>query len=182
MIVTERDKKVIAFIEDFKIATTKTINELFYPSLRVAQHRLKLLSENKLLKRDKDHYTRQYYYYIRKPQQIRHSILLTNFYREVNKLAVIKHFENEFTHFDGIRPDGFMALEFPDGRKEIYFVETEISNKPDVEKYEELFKSNKWKEVFPKFPKIIFVTDKKVKESELFSVIKISEDLKDIKM
>lgn len=182
MIVTERDNQVILFIEKFKIATTSTISGLFYPSLRVAQHRLKLLYENKLLKRDRDPFTGQYYYYNKKPIQIRHSLLLTNFYREINKLVDVKLFENEFTHFEGIRPDGFLAVEFSNKKKEIYFVETEISNKPDIEKYEELYKSNQWKSVFPKFPKLIFVTDKTVGESKLFDVIKIGENLKDIKL
>lgn len=182
MIVTKNDKKVLNFIDQFKIATTSTIAELFYPSLRYGQYRLKLLYENKLLKRDRDPFTNQYFYYNKKPIQIRHSLLLTNFYREINKLAKIEYFENEFTHFEGIRPDGFVAVEFSNKKKEIYFIETEISNKPDIAKYEELYKSNQWKSVFPKFPKLIFVTDKTVGESKLFDVIKIGENLKDIKL
>lgn len=181
MIVTERDKEVLIFINKFKIATTDTINELFYPSLRVAQHRLKLLYENKLLKRDRDHFTSQYYYYTSKPKQLIHSLSLTNFYREINKFVEIKHFDNEFTYFEGIRPDGFLAAELPNGKKEIYFIEIERSNKPDVEKYEELFKVGEWKKVFPKFPKVIFVTDKQVSNSKYFDVIKINEDMRNIR-
>jgi len=182
MIVTKDDKKVLNFIDQFKIAKTNTIAELFYSSLRYGQQRLKLLYESKLLKRDRDPFTGQYFYYNKKPIQLRHSLLLTNFYREINKLGRVERFENEFMHFEGIRPDGFLAVEFPDKRKEIYFVETELSNKPDIEKYEILYKSNQWKNILPKFPAVIFVTDKKVGESKLFQVIKIGEDLKDIKL
>lgn len=181
MIVTKNDKKVLNFINQFKVATTTTIVELFYSSLRYGQQRLKMLYDNKLLNRDRDHFTSQYYYYTKKPKQVRHSLLLADFYREINKLAKIEYFENEFTQFDGIRPDGFLAAELPGNRKEIYFIETEISNKPDTEKYEELFKSNAWEVIFPKFPKVVFVTDKKVDDSKYFDVIKVDEDLKNIR-
>lgn len=178
MIVTNRDKKVLAFLDEFRIATTDTIQELFYPSLRVAQTRLKLLYDNKLIKRDRDHFTSQYYYYIKKPKQLRHDLLLTNFYREINKLADIELFKKEFT-VDNIRADGLIA--YKRNKRYIAFAEVQIANTPlDILKYEKLYKSNQYKKYFPTFPFIYAITDKKIPSSSL-KIIQINEDMSNIK-
>lgn len=179
MIVTERDKRVIKFIEDNKTATTNTIADIFYPCLRVAQHRLKLLTENKVLKRHRDNYTSQYYYYIRKPKQVRHSLLVTDFYNELNKIAKIELFKTEFT-IEDIRADAFIAYEI-NNKKRIAFLEVQISNAPlDVEKYEKLYKSRKYKNYFPAFPVIIAVTNKNIPKTNL-KVIKVNENIENLR-
>jgi len=175
MIVTDRDKRAIQFIADYKIATTQTISDLFYPCLRVAQIRLKLLSENKHLKRDRDDYTSQFYYYLNKPKQIRHSLLITDFYREFSKVAIIEMFKIEFV-IEDIRADAFIAYEI-NGKKDIAFLEVQVSNTPlDVDKYEKLNKSGKLKKYnFPKFPTLFALTNKTIPKTNL-KVIKINED------
>ena len=77
--ITKRDLKVLNFIDEFKVATTSTIQELYYPSLRVAQIRLKKLCENNDLKRERYHFTQEYIYYFNKTKQQRHDLILTNF-------------------------------------------------------------------------------------------------------
>lgn len=179
MIVTERDKKVLNFIEKFNVATTDTIQELFYPSIRVAQHRLKLMYDNKLLKRERDHFTSQYYYYLRKPRQLRHSLLLTDFYREINRLTQIELFEKEFT-IDNVRPDGLIAYRYK-GKSYIACIEVQIANIAlDVEKYEKLFKSGKYKKYFPVFPLVYAITNKKIPYTEL-KIIRVNEDMSNLK-
>lgn len=180
MVVTERDKKVIGFIEEFKVATTDTIHELFYPSLKVAQRRLRLLTENNLLKRDRDHFTAQYYYYINKSRQLRHSLLLTDFYRELNKRVKIKLFRKEFP-IEDIRPDGLVIYEVED-KNYIACVEVELSNTPDIGKYERLYKGEAYKKYFNGvFPLIYYVTNKDIPTTTL-KVIKISEDMSNFKI
>lgn len=179
MIVTERDKKVLNFIEKFNVATTDTIQELFYPSIRVAQHRLKLMYDNKLLKRERDHFTSQYMYYIRKPKQLRHDLLLTDFYREMNRLTDIELFEKEFT-IDNVRPDGLIAYRYK-GKSYIACIEVQIANIAlDVEKYEKLFKSGKYKKYFPVFPLVYAITNKKIPYTEL-KIIRVNEDMSNLK-
>lgn len=179
MIVTERDKKVLNFIEKFNVATTDTIQELFYPSIRVAQHRLKLMYDNKLLKRERDHFTAQYIYYIRKPKQLRHDLLLTDFYREMNRLTDIELFEKEFT-IDNVRPDGLIAYRYK-GKSYIACIEVQIANIAlDVEKYEKLFKSGKYKKYFPVFPLVYAITNKKIPYTEL-KIIRVNEDMSNLK-
>lgn len=179
MIVTNRDKEVLLFIEKFKVATTDTIWQLFYPSLRVSQTRLKLLHDNKLIKRDRDHFTSQYYYYIRKPRQLRHDLLLTDFYREMDRKAEIELFKKEFTIGD-IRSDGLIAYK-NNHKRFIAFIEVQISNTPlDIKKYEKLYKTKLYKNYFPAFPLIYAITDKSIPSTNL-KIIKINEDMSNLK-
>ncbi len=176
----ERDKKILVFLKKFKVATTDTIAELFFPSLRMAQRRLTKLVDYGALNRTRDHFTFQYMYYIEKPRQMHHRLILTDFYREVTRLGVkIVKFDNEFTFFDGIRPDGFIAYRY-EGKNYMAFVETELSNRPNTKKYEELYDSEIWKGIFPIFPTVIWVTDQCVPKTKL-DIIQIKTDLFDIK-
>ena len=50
IVLTDRDNKIIEFIKDFKAATTSTIADMFFPSLRTAQRRLKHLSQHGYIK------------------------------------------------------------------------------------------------------------------------------------
>lgn len=179
MIVTYRDKKALDFLEKFKAARTNTIQELFYPSLRVAQHRLKLLYENKLLRRERDYFTSQYIYYIKKPKQLRHDLLLTDFYCEMNKIVDIELFEKEVT-IDDIRPDGLIAYRHKK-KGFIACIEVQIANEPlDVEKYEKLYRSGRYKKYFPVFPLIYVISNKNIPKTEL-KVIKVYEDISNLR-
>lgn len=179
MILTERDKRVLDFISEFKIATTDTIQEIFYPSLFVAQRRLKKMYDYQLLNRDRSYVSSQYMYYINKPRQIRHSLILSNFYKELNKLVDIKYFEREFT-LNNIRSDGFVAYRY-NNKNYIACVEVQISNLPlDVKKYEQLYYNGKYKEYFPVFPLIIAITNKNIPKTKL-KIIQIKEDLSNLK-
>lgn len=178
----DRDSKIINYLEDFKAATTSTLAVLFFPNLLSAQKRLKRLATYySAINRDRDHISSEYYYYIdTKPKQLRHRLLLTNFHRELIQLGIeIVELKNEFTYFENIRPDGLLACVLPNGRKMVYFIETERSNKPDIVKYEKLYRSDEWKEIFSFFPPIIWITNKKVSKTEL-EVIHLRENLKDI--
>lgn len=179
MIVTARDIEVLNFIDKFKAARTDTIHEFFYPSLRVAQRRLKLLYDNNYLKRDRDHFTSQYYYYIRKTKQLRHDLLLTDFYREINKIVDIELFEKEFSIAD-IRADGLIAYRHKN-KGYIAFVEIQIANIPlNVEKYEKLYHSGKYKKYFPVFPLVYAITDQKIPDTKI-EIIKVNEDMSNLR-
>lgn len=171
---------VIKFIEQFKISRTSTIQELFYPSLRVAQRRLKEMVECGYLKRDQGAINQEYIYYLRKPKQLLHTLLLTDFYREIHKLNLqVEYFDNEVT-IEDIRADGLLAYRYKN-KAYISFVEVEISNKGlDIGKYKKLFYSGKYKAYFPVFPMIIAITNQRIEKMEEFKVIQIKEDLSNI--
>ncbi|QUH21059.1 replication-relaxation family protein [Alkaliphilus sp. B6464] len=175
----QRDREIIKFIEQFKVASTDTIAELFFPSLRMAQRRLSRLVDYGVLKREREHFTFQYVYYIEKTKQMQHRLILTEFYRQIKRLGIeVVKFENEFTFFEGIRPDGFIAYSIGE-KNYIAFIETELSNKPNITKYEELYKSEEWKKVLPIFPAIIWVTDNNIPKTEL-SIFHIKRDFSNI--
>ncbi|WP_427340768.1 hypothetical protein [Caloranaerobacter sp. DY30410] len=179
--ITKRDREVINFIKKFKVATTSTIAELFYPSLRVAQRRLMTLVSHRELKRERYYINQEYMYYIKKPKQLRHRLLLTDFYREIHKLGFeIEYFDNEVI-IDDIRPDGLLAYRYQN-KAYIAFVEVEISNKGlNISKYKKLLKTGKYKKYFPVFPIIIAITDHKIPIQQDLVIIQVKEDLSNIK-
>lgn len=179
--ITNRDYMVIEFLHKFKIASTNTISELFYPSLRVAQNRLLQMVKHKEIKRDRDNFTMEYCYYIKKPKQLKHSLLLTNFYRELHKSGCnILQFENEVTMGD-LRSDGFVIFKHKE-KTYLNFIEVQISNnKLDTEKYRTLLISGKYKDYgLPVFPRLIAITNKNVPSIDKYKLIKINEDMNNI--
>lgn len=178
--ITKRDGKVLDFVEEFKVASTSTINELFYKNIRVAQRRLKLMVETKDLKRERYHFTDEYVYYYKKTTQQRHDLLLTDFYRELNKIVNIVSFKKEFTKIEGIRPDGVVVYQYRN-KNYVAFVEVEISNKGfDTEKYKEMYRNKNYKGILPTFPLIIAITNQKIEKTP-FEIIKIDTDLTNLK-
>jgi hypothetical protein len=132
--------------------------------------------QEKELHRYRDNLTAEYLYYKFKPKQLKHSLLLTDFYRELYKIAKVHEFRPEVT-IGNIRPDAIIGYETD--RKYLALLEIEISNKGfDVYKYESLFYSGEYKTFFPVFPFIIAVTDKPIKSD--INIITVKTDLSDI--
>ncbi|MCP3925561.1 MAG: hypothetical protein GY714_23580 [Desulfobacterales bacterium] len=175
--ITTRDNKVLEFIDEYKVACTSTIAELFYPSRRMAQNRLRKLVDVGEIKRTRYYYMEEYIYYQKKNNQFKHNLVLTNFYRELHKRSKIIRFNKEFTYFDGLRPDAFIVFSIGNS-KYIAFVEVELSKKGfDLGKYKKLYMSEKYKECLPVFPLIMVISDHKIKESDEFNIIKIDTEL-----
>lgn len=161
--ITERDYKVVEFLETYKIAATSTIAKLFYPSIRVAQNRLTELVEHKLIKRDRLSITNEYTYYIKKPKQIRHALAITDFYRELASIAIVNLFVIE-RNYHNIRPDAIFGYHFC-GQDKLGILEVELSNKTfDFSKYAD---KNLFDDLGVK-PVIIINTDKKIKPPKDF--------------
>jgi len=153
--ITRRDQDVIKILDRFKAAKTSTICELFYGSYRVCTRRLSKLTQEGVIKRERDGWSSEYIYYIKRPKQMRHSILLTDFYRELHKIADIKKFIPEPV-FSNIRPDAVVG--FVLGRSRLALVEVEISNKGfDRKKYDAF----DWTKYFPVEPELIVISDRK---------------------
>lgn len=153
--LTTRDNDVVEFLNEYKIASTDTISEILFPSLSACQKRLKVLSDNQKVFRMRDSINQQYLYYTKKPKQLKHSLLVTDFYRELSKRAYVRSFIIE-RQFDYIRPDSVFAY-----NGYLAFLEVEISHKGlDIVKYERFKNSLDYKKFFPVFPKIFVVTDK----------------------
>ena len=154
--LTTRDLMVIDFLKQYKVATTSTIQQLFYPSQRVCQNRLKAMIESKKIKRMRNYLNKEYIYYISMPKQFKHSLYVTEFYRDFSRKYKIEMFRLEM-QLDDIRPDAFIAYS-DHGKAQIAFLEVEISNKGfNYNKYEKFYSTESYKKWFPFMPTVFIV-------------------------
>lgn len=176
--ITQRDRMVLAYLQNYKCAHTSTLT-MFYPDIRTCQRRLKILYDSREIGRARDNLNAEYIYYLTKPKQLRHSVLLTDFLREFSRIATIETCKPEVT-IGNVRADALIGYKRK-GVRQLAFVEVQISNTPlDIQKYEKLYYSKQWEKKIPLFPAIIAITDKKIPETKL-QVIRINEDLSNLK-
>lgn len=169
MKLLSREKRLLNFIDIFGAATTSQIQKLFYSEKSTdkcarikAQTRLKMLFDNKYIKRIRSDINSEYIYYQKKTQFLNHQILLVDVY------LYLLHIEGdilEFTPeivFADIRPDAKVV--FDDYTFEhTFLVEVHRGFNPfDQQKYEDFYYSKVWKEYFEVFPKILVVSDRKI--------------------
>ena len=81
IVLTERDKQIIDFLSEYKCATTSTLAIIFFKgSKRPTTRRLKLLREHGLINSAQEFVCLEQIHYInKKPKQIKHTIIETNF-------------------------------------------------------------------------------------------------------
>lgn len=165
MILQERDEKILEFIKKFKVVTTSQIEKEFFSkhkqSARLARRRLKKLYDAKLIKRERSHINYEYVYYFEKPKQIRHQILVVDFYQAVKQYGRIIEFTPEKS-MANIRSDAICKIA-RNNQLHLFCVEVELSNNGfNQDKYEDFYISREYKKWFQVFPKVVVVSDKKV--------------------
>ena len=168
IILTERDNNIIEFLTKYKCATTSTISNLFFNgSRRPTTRRLKHLKEHGFIKSSQEYVSIEQVHYInKKPTQLKHSCLCSEF---ACKMKLEKNILKEKTEFKigNVRTDLLLITDHP----KIYLIEI-CNTKPfDLNKYIKLKKSMEWKKLFPTFPDIIVVSDKKVNKSNELNII-----------
>jgi len=183
-VITPTEQKVLDFLETFNCATTSQITKLFYNTkypYNKSRRRLKILYDDKHVKRVRNSINMEYVYYLRKNNQFNHSLILTEFYVRLQELTEIDKFEVE-QPYGNIRPDA-MAICGYRGFTHYFFVEVHISNnKFNQDKYISYYGSLEWKKYFDVFPKVIIVSDKKVDlRSTNLKFIQIQTNCEDIK-
>ncbi|WP_122639874.1 replication-relaxation family protein [Romboutsia sp. Marseille-P6047] len=181
IIITDRDKEIIQFLKDFKVATTTTISDLYFnSSVRPCQRRLKYLSEHGYIRSYQENVITEKIHYVRKkPINLKHALILSQFISKlkVNNINLLKY--KVPYKLENIIADAFIAINV-NGQNKIYFVEVENRKKFDLDKYEKLYYSRKWKDVFPVFPDIIVVSNKHVSKHTNFNIINIKLDLNNL--
>lgn len=183
----DRDYEIVRFLDKFKVATTNTLYELFFKDVTLiyCRRRLKQLVEYKEIKRKRKHISDQYMYYLKFPKQLKHSLLLTEFYGEMHKRFDVVGFKVEESIGD-LRSDGVIGYKYKgiDNKVIMAFIEVQTRNeRVDIDKYRKLYYSQVWKKMFDSFPKIVAITSRKVdmcNEIEDIEVVKIREDLSDV--
>lgn len=162
--ITPTDQQVLDFLEVFNCATTSQLTKLFYNTkypYNKSRRRLKILYDDKHIKRERNSINMEYVYYLKKNNQFTHSLILTEFYVRLHELAEIDKFEVE-QPYGHIRPDGMCICGYR-GFTHYFFVEIHRSNnKFNQDKYISYYGSLEWKKYFDVFPKIIIISDKKI--------------------
>lgn len=180
--LTPRDRRIIRFIEDFKIATTSQIYELFFgTSNRRCRQRLKELCNQGHMSRERGCVSMEYIYFIgKKPAQIEHHMTRAQFYITADREFELSDFQPEYT-IGKCRADAYFEVKsfghyFP------AFLEVQLSGGFDQQKYETLFNSGLWLERWRTFPLIVVVTNRalSIKPSKLKFIVLDAQTL-DIK-
>jgi hypothetical protein len=155
---TTRDRQIVEFIDDYKVATTSTIAELFFPSVEACYKRLQVLNANNQIKRIRDSINNEYIYYKKLPKQIKHSLMVSNFYRELHKLAEVANFKIE-PDMGEIQPDAVFGYKYR-GKNYLGLLEVEISHKGfNYAKYEKFYSSGSYQKYLMVMPTIFVVGD-----------------------
>lgn len=177
--LTSRDYEIIEFVKEVKVASTSTISQLYFPSLRAAQIRLSVISSEGALKRSRSSVSNEFAYFSAKPKQFRHSLLVSDFYRELSKYAVVKNFHVEPV-IGNIRPDAIFGYQIGD-KKYLGLLEVEISNKGlDLYKYNKLYSGEGYKQFFPTMPIIFVVSNLKSIPATEYKVVSVNTVLSDL--
>lgn len=192
MIIKDRDRKIINFIEANKVATSKNIAELFFNNGSknyhiVALRRLgQLVSYGKIKSKPahlNKHGRPMTIYFIDKPpknKNLKHAIAISNFTTELIKNGVeIVDVDTETYITESIRPDGIYKVIY-NNKKRLFLVEFEITKEFNTFKYEYMLKKELWKDSFKKVPRIVCVSKKPPKESIDLDIIHLDPDLNNI--
>ncbi|MFI3211128.1 MAG: hypothetical protein R3Y64_08815 [Peptostreptococcaceae bacterium] len=182
IILTDRDKQIIQFLKDFKVADTNTLANIFFNgSARPTQRRLKHLTEHGYIKNFQENINLHKIHYVnKKPIQIKHNLILSSFITELKKLDIeIIKYKVPYK-FKNIIADMFICFKYRNSTY-IYFVEVENTKKFDLDKYLKLFDSGEYKEVFPVMPPILVISNKTVpKEINKLTIVDVKTDFSNI--
>ena len=182
--ITNRDEDIKAFLEEVGIADTKTLHALFFPNttMRNAQKRLKQLADTKYIKCYRKDVISQNVYFVKKPGNIPHKIKFSQLLAEIKRQNIeLLKYKCPYKIGD-IIADGLIVIR-DNGKIKVYFVEAERTKKLNISKYENLYYSRAWKEVFPVMPRILCITDKKINTEHKTLDIRVCKwDLSDLKI
>lgn len=157
--LTEKDGKILEFVNSYGGITINQASKLFYKNKYpkdLARKRLKILANRKYLKYSKDWVTNQRVYYITsKPSS--HTVMLLNLYVELVKTgAEVIQFTREYKIPGNCRPDGFLILKYKNKGK-LIFVEVDMQHKTNLEKYQKLYDTQLFQREYGNFPEVAII-------------------------
>lgn len=191
MIITDRDRKIIHYLDRFKYATTKNLADLFFIESGknyyiIALKRLKKLVANNKIKCITVNNNKigrpmtVYYLESINKSNARHALAIAEFTAaliknnvDIVELSVEQYFTKK------IRVDAVYKVIY-NNKKRLFIVEFDITKKFNVTKYEYFKKSGEWKDYFKVFPRIVSVTNNKISKSDIVNIININENLDNI--
>ena len=182
MMMTRRDLDIISFLEDYRIASTTTLKQLFFPSLMTCQARIKKLYDNGNIKRARMTMNYDYLYYVKKPSKVTHDLLVTEFYGKLLNNSEVLQYKID-KELGNIRPDSIFAYKIKE-EVNIGLLEVEISHKGfDYEKYEKFYKSGEYIKWFKVMPTVYVVCkNAKIPTDTKINFICIKTDMNDFRL
>lgn len=178
MKMTDRDYKIIEFIKEFKAVSTTTIARLYFPSLATAERRLKKLVEHKKLLRTRDDVISEYYYYTKKPTNIKHCLIIADIYSKLttdSNIQLIKYKREYEIKFRAktLRTDLMVVIK---SNNKLIPVLIEIDlTKSYKNKYDEYINQYYYRQLFPMEPVIVVVSNRTPKASTKIKWFKLNE-------
>lgn len=168
MKMTDRDYKIIEFIKEFKAVSTTTIARLYFPSLATTERRLKKLVEHKKLLRTRDDVISEYYYYTKRPTNIKHCLIIADIYSKLatNKDIQLIKYKREYLikyRVKELRTDLMVVIKSNNKLIPI-LIEIDLT-KAYKDKYTEYIQSKYYTQLFPMAPKIISISNRTPKSS-----------------
>jgi hypothetical protein len=167
--ITQRDKNIFMFIENYGGITINQAAKLFYPQKKSydnARMRLKKHYNDGLLSRYLNGTTKEYVYCYKEHKELSmHDISILDFYSELVSYGVkINVFQKERQWSDGkFRSDAFLEFEY---NENLYLLclEIDLTHKTSIKnKYVKLYESNEIQNLYSKygdgiFPKILIAS------------------------
>ena len=166
--MTDRDKAIVQFINEYELCTKEHIKELFFPECHanVCMRRLKKLAEDELINRFKYNGNVFIYYASKKPSKrlINHDMYITDFIVKMIKQGYeIIEFKKSFT-IGNIISDAYIRYKDQEGTTRHLVLEVQLHNKVEdcILKYTDfkniiLDNRKEWNSI----PRIICITDMK---------------------
>lgn len=166
--MTDRDKAIVQFINEYELCTKEHIKELFFPECHanVCMRRLKKLAEDELINRFKYNGNVFIYYASKKPSKrlINHDMYITDFVVKMLKQGYeIIEFKKSFM-IGNIISDAYIRYKDPEGTTRHLVLEIQLHNKVEdcILKYTDfkniiLDNRKDWNSI----PRIICITDMK---------------------
>lgn len=170
-----RDSELLRLLSPGVAFNTEQIRFLLFRDNveRIAQRRLKVLTDKKVIKRDRISIDEPYFYYIdRKPGQVEHVLGVSWIYTWVRmtltNMEKLHCFEREVKAYKIVRPDAFMGVKhLLTGNLSFYFMEFDMAESGNdfdkVAKYNTLYSSEGfshawWVPLSKRFPAVVVVT------------------------
>ena len=166
--MTDRDKAIVQFINEYELCTKEHIKELFFPECHanVCMRRLKKLAEDELINRFKYNGNVFVYYASKKPSKrlINHDMYITDFIVKMIKQGYeIIEFKKSFT-IGNIISDAYIRYKDQEGTTRHLVLEIQLHNKVEdcileYTDFKNIILDNRkdWNSI----PRIICITDMK---------------------
>lgn len=194
-VITKRDKQIIAHMSEYKYATIKQLEKIFFReqqySYNIARRRMDRLIAAGYVKTYKEENSNKIIYILNdKSEKINpptaHRMLVLDVLAEMHYLGMdVKEFTVEKEWMDGkVRSDAFAICDIQD-RRYRFFVEVHISNnKHNLEKYSTLYESGEVQEYIESqnYPRVLLITDRNYKDLddiEYVDVVRINTELEE---